>query len=89
MSAHTPGPWKVNATPHSSNQDFVVLDNGANGHSRRVCAVYSDRAEADACLIAAAPDLLAALEYIARDGDALSNEEIIEVARAAIAIATE
>lgn len=55
--SHTPGPWKVNATPHSSNQSFVVLDSGANGHSKRVCAVYSDNEEADARLIAAAPEM--------------------------------
>lgn len=58
--SHTPGPWKANETPHSNNQDWVVLDSGANGHSRRVCAVYSDNAEADAHLIAAAPELLEA-----------------------------
>jgi hypothetical protein len=58
---HTPGPWKVNATPHSSNQDWVVLDSGTNGRNKRVCAVYSDNDEADARLIAAAPELLEAL----------------------------
>jgi hypothetical protein len=60
-ASHTPGPWFANETPHSSNQDWVVLYIGANGHSKRVCAVYSDKDEADARLIAAAPDLLKAL----------------------------
>jgi hypothetical protein len=61
---HTPGPWKVNATPHSSNQNFVVLDSGTNGSSKRVCAVYSDNDEADARLIAAAPEQNEACEAL-------------------------
>jgi hypothetical protein len=51
MEKHSELPWKLNATPLSSNQNFVVLDAGTNGHSKRVCAVYSATDEADAALI--------------------------------------
>lgn len=57
---HTPGPWSVNATPQSSNQNWVVLDS-APGHHKRVCAVYSSNDEADARLIAESPAMLASL----------------------------
>ena len=53
VSEHTPGPWVV-------SQDWVMTRSGS-----RICTVdgeVSVRVEADAALIAAAPDLLAALD---------------------------
>jgi hypothetical protein len=67
MTKHTPGPWEAKETPHSSNQNFVVLD-CAKPRNKRICAVYSDNEAADARLIAAAPDMLAMLEYLDRKG---------------------
>lgn len=52
---HTPGPWAVEETPNSSNQNYVVKV----GRCR--VSVYTDNDEADARLIAAAPKMLAAL----------------------------
>jgi hypothetical protein len=69
MNRHTPGPWQVNHRDH-----FQVCD--ADGEVRgcsevAYCSVgtFAERA-ANACLIAAAPDLLAALQQI----DRLSRE---------------
>lgn len=64
MSAqHTQGPWAVEETPNSSNQNYVVKV----GRCR--VSVYTDNDEADAHLIAAAPDMLDAL----RDAATLLN----------------
>jgi hypothetical protein len=58
---HTPGPWVIGKRDH----DVVMVDT-ASGTA--ICDVYgeSDDRPANARLIAAAPDLLAALEDIAR-----------------------
>ncbi len=59
-SEHTPGPWAISkhATPEHSPQFGIYSDEAANDH----CIVKEANAEADARLIAAAPDLLAALK---------------------------
>ena len=55
MSKHTPGPWKVS----SSGNDIE------NAYGAGVCALYADESsEANARLIAAAPELLEALERL-------------------------
>lgn len=62
MSAqHTPGPWACSrsATPDYAPQFSVYSETGA-GHDLAI--VKGDNAQADAALIEAAPDLLAALE---------------------------
>ncbi len=61
MSEHTPGPW------HADDDGCSVFAEGDESH--RVCRMSSLTAEqdqADATLIAAAPDLLAALEAVAQ-----------------------
>ncbi len=86
---HTPGPWDVEP---KGSRHFV---DGADG----LTVAYLDRAgvreraeiEANARLIAAAPDLLAALYLIATDQSAIysgANAHIGNIARAAIAKAT-
>ena len=63
MSAqHTPGPWALASLPCKSARNKLGLVAG----DRRLCdlLVYDDADEANARLIAAAPDLLAALEKI-------------------------
>lgn len=69
MSAHTPGPWTVSIEGLVGS--YRVEESAA--HEREaIRADDNERAcritEADARLIAAAPDLLAALEQIARTG---------------------
>jgi hypothetical protein len=78
---HTPGPWKC--VPDA----WIVADNGA------VILTSQGMEEADARLIAAAPDLLAALQAMFdRIGDGgyfpSCGKTISDQARAAIAKAT-
>ena len=58
MSKHTPGPWTAEQDPNSIMSDEWCI--GAQGQIDMV-AVCSER---DARLIAAAPDLLAALKTV-------------------------
>jgi hypothetical protein len=62
MSAHTPGPWK-----HEGQGDITGIENDGDIQGAvDVCSVYlrtlPGRHEANARLIAAAPDLLDALQ---------------------------
>ena len=53
--SYTPGPWAIDASKW-------VIYGVRGGDGKMVC--YGDIEKADARLIAAAPDLLAALEYL-------------------------
>jgi hypothetical protein len=82
--AHTPGPWEVKETPESSFQNWIVLAGRfriVNVDGRR-----DSEAEANAYLIAAAPNLLAALRELA---DAIDENRVtigaVNEARALIA----
>lgn len=85
MSAqHTPGPWVAKESPESEHFFWIVT--GPRLH----IGVSTDRSKADACLIAAAPELLSALQYVvARLGGgsitSLDVDHAISAARAAIA----
>lgn len=96
MSEHTPGPWHANRK--RAHQDFieVIHNNDAKGAASLVLARVTcrrgwwDEQHANASLIAAAPELLAALcraidAGIGSDGDYPSAAD---EARAAIAKAT-
>lgn len=88
---HTPGPWQI----RQHEKGFVVFysdggirSNTAQCYSSNVCEEHGS-AEANARLIASAPDLLAALQEILIAND--HNEELdkpLAEARAAIAKAT-
>jgi hypothetical protein len=56
MSSHTPGPWRVERPDHDPNAFDVYGSDGA----RISRGYWSDKARADALLVAAAPALLAA-----------------------------
>ena len=102
MSKHTPGPWNVE---RCTDEWFRETNHGerivsVNKATYFVAAVegYGEESVANARLIAAAPDLLAALQNIMQDaseggrkGRALDllPRSSIEAARAAIAKATE
>lgn len=60
MSKHTPGPWRV--IPPYSGGHYAVQRGREGGFI--VKGLGADRGEADARLIAAAPELLAALTMI-------------------------
>lgn len=98
MSAatHTPGPWRVNnggrsRLPHIRAADgSYVMDAAPRGSRARSCV----RQEADARLIAAAPELLSALRSLVRacddEGWPRTAEQMapLQYARTAIAAAT-
>ncbi len=72
MSDHTPGPWHTTGTQHEEVR---------NGDGFLVCKARTD----DARLIAAAPDLLEALEDLL---PLLEDRRLQNKARAAVAKAT-
>ena len=103
MSAHTPGPWEVK--PEECDRPYIRVRGTRLGGRFKVCNVLTpvyegvhkreaDETRANARLIAAAPELLAALQVFAERN---SSEEFITItvktahvdkARAAIAKAT-
>ncbi len=92
---HTPGPWKITGDhAHPSN---LRVWSEVNRHIALVYACDISRdlvCEANARLMAAAPDLLAALERVEKTftqgtGGTLSETQLEHQVRAAIARATE
>lgn len=90
---HTPGPWKVEVKPAEfvirSREGIRVISTSWH-HSTRNPYPLEKEAEANAHLIAAAPDLLAALEIILMTHDLSCKGEDcqisgIDLARVAIA----
>ena len=76
--AHTPGPWGVVTTTDrfgGVNSDIAVTVGGelrfiaTVGHAYDQDWRQDSQIEADAFLLAAAPDLLEALRYLAEDND--------------------
>lgn len=103
MSKHTPGPWKkadrLNGPWWHISAETSGLGPGqgrqavacVHGESKRGANAYAEMFEANARLIAAAPELLEALRHI--EGVAMADEPrdlpgIVQTARAAIAKAT-
>jgi len=69
MSKHTPGPWILDAV--DSAYAYIHGDNlidGKGGHLARVLLTGNDFSTANARLIAAAPELLEALQRIFAEG---------------------
>lgn len=89
---HTPGPWKIDRSfPRQLPFGISQQNEPHKGvlTSMAFCKKTTDEAAANASLIAAAPDLLAALEWIASQerytfAECTLAEEIIDRARAAI-----
>lgn len=103
-ATHTPGPWRAGETPASTTDRSIGIFTAQPGDEpMEICTVWNDedhevsdeQAEADARLIAAAPDLLAACELIALrleveqrergDGSPFLGAAILPQLRAAIA----
>lgn len=57
-TSHTPGPWRI--TRDQTPGQFVTIDKVRDAHNSVICTLHVN-AEANARLIAAAPDLLEAL----------------------------
>ena len=80
MITHTAGPWNSQAT--AGNHDYAIYSESEG----KDLALVRDFHEANARLIAAAPELLAALEACIADG--FLAGEVLDQASAAIARAT-
>jgi hypothetical protein len=95
---HTPGPWRVVADGQYIQADRRHAVNPQQQHDLDICHVhaiefYAGEAQSNARLIAAAPELLAALREIADSAPALPKKaksctQLRAIARAAIAKAT-
>lgn len=92
QAKHTPGPWKGYRDPHdveagAHNPDiYVSADNW--GDIATIGGGPLETREANARLIAAAPDLLAAAEYCVQFCDADISQTLRKRLRAAIEKAT-
>lgn len=95
MTAHTPGPWEIEHGHHECVNTSTLPWAMTGPGGREVCQSpngvdVDDEDDANACLIAAAPDLLAAceamLEWVARETDDRDwPHPVLDQARAAIA----
>ena len=66
--SHTPGPWAVFPKPHDDKERFShwIYEENDPGHNVGICLCEDrEESEANASLIAAAPDMLAALKECA------------------------
>ena len=83
--SHTPGPWRTFDTAYGA---VHIVKRASDSHMTDVVVINRERNEnaaADARLIAAAPDLLAALREMMSAMDDGSDEPTLVDARAAIA----
>lgn len=96
MSSYTPGPWKIFDGWGSSREKPIIVDSIPDDNGKFVgncicfVATTNDDAAANARLLAAAPDMLAALEDALRTCDqdmqhVLDNGRLRDVIRAALA----
>lgn len=92
MSKHTPGPWTVGtADAPSRGPRRESLDELSRGQYNVFPLPEDDEVQANARLIAAAPELLEALEYMldACEAHGVSDNDFpIQLARTAIRLAT-
>lgn len=87
---HTPGPWDAKRSAHG-NEWSHWIEAGVNRQMVAAIGSFAD-SDANALLIAAAPDLLAACEAMLDTWDSNDEDAIIEacdMARAAIAKAVQ
>ncbi len=64
MSKHTPGPWTWLNEPYDDGKPYITIEAGDGLHGGNDCGFWFQgiMSEANARLIASAPELLAALE---------------------------
>lgn len=92
QTTFTPGPWHVE--PRTTRGEFVATTHIVSGDESHIAVVQPCAIEANARLIAAAPELLAALVNLLDEDDgpilaAGFRNPFVTQARAAIAKATE
>jgi hypothetical protein len=91
MTQYSPGPWKLTAPNEifyirSADGQYILKRDSKKTYDKKAFP----RIEADCRLIAAAPELLAALQAIVEgdSGGTFSGSQCVEIARAAIERAT-
>ena len=103
MSTHTPGPWTIHSEAANAASGSPINSEIRGGHHVvvRLGTMHADSTKANARLIAAAPDLLAALQAIygkampkadyagGKATHYLVPKALVDAARAAIAKAEE
>jgi hypothetical protein len=94
---HTPGPWSINNNIIDNIGDAVRIDGPDGLPVASILKLYAHRedktdafyeAHANSALIAAAPDMLSALQAIMAEVAGVQKDTKYEAARAAIARAT-
>jgi hypothetical protein len=75
MSKHTPGPWVAEEYPVSPDHTVWGV---CDGNGRLMTDIHT---EADARLIAAAPELLQALRWLLEDALGQDDEDLFEAER--------
>ena len=78
----TPGPWEAR---YSTRGGYWFIDREQDGESYTLTTLDGGVCEADARLIAAAPDLLVALQDIVQASNANDGESLMNAIQAAIA----
>lgn len=70
MSKHTPGQWIANAkhVACENQAEIVIEQDGGSAPIAKAFQIYGDQLQANARLIAAAPELLDALQKAVRFG---------------------
>lgn len=86
---HTPGPWRVERQNSSPTTGEWMIAGAKPGYLAEVRDCGSGCAKANARLIAAAPELLEALEMVMRRGRIDDSEEAMNQVAAAITKAKE
>jgi hypothetical protein len=86
---HTPGPWRTATCTRDAPRKTTVHDGSPGGRYQHtvLASCHGGNAEANAALIAAAPDMKAALEAIKPHADALTFHEDDNVSDAGAVIA--
>jgi len=89
MSSHTPGPWTLDNCPDAYGNATIRPDDGTEGGDISVQPIATVYTDANAHLIAAAPEMLEALQEALADAETLNepyrNEAVCERMRAVIA----
>lgn len=83
MSKHTPGPWTVSR--ETTRGQFVTETHIRGPHNAHVALVGPCEIDANARLIAAAPELLTALKMIMLEVAGCQRDAKYEAARAVLA----
>ncbi|PVE25399.1 hypothetical protein DC522_05740 [Microvirga sp. KLBC 81] len=87
MAQHTPGPWEAKNDHPTEPRIFYIRGTHPGGWEQEIAVLYNENGE-NARLIAAAPDLLEALDWLVtalKTGTLATSGDLIGKAEAVIA----